>query len=70
MLIWKRFIRGKNADAASRDGVGIGLYLARAIVTAQGGRAFCRNSERGGAVFSLILPKKDVNQRKRSGSDG
>ena len=68
--IWKRFTRGKNAEAASQDGVGIGLYLARAIVTAQGGRAFCRNTTDGGAVFSLILPKKDVNQRKRSGSDG
>ena len=66
--IWKRFTRG--TEAASQDGVGIGLYLARAIVTAQGGRAFCQNSERGGAVFSLVLPKKDVNQRKRSGSDG
>ena len=68
--IWKRFTRGKNAEAASQDGVGIGLYLARAIVTAQGGRAFCRNSERGGAVFSLILPKNDADRPKRSGSDG
>ena len=68
--IWKRFTRGKNA--ASRDGVGIGLYLARAIVTAQGGRAFCDSSRNagGGAVFSLVLPKNDVNQRKRSGSNG
>ena len=54
--IWKRFTRGKNA-AKQADGVGIGLYLARAVVTAQGGRAFCRNAEGCGAVFSLILPR-------------
>ena len=67
--IWKRFTRGKDAvDAA--DGVGIGLYLTRAIVTAQGGRAFCRNADEGGAVFSLVLPKNDVNKQKKGGSNG
>lgn len=53
--IWKRFTRGKNTR--NTDGVGIGLYLARVIVTAQGGRTFCRNAETGGAVFSMMLPR-------------
>ena len=53
--IWKRFTRGKIAvDGA--DGVGIGLTLTRAIVTAQGGRAFCHNTETG-AVFSMMMPR-------------
>ncbi len=53
--IWKRCTRCKiSADTA--DGVGIGLYLTRAIVTAQGGRAFCHTTETG-AVFSMMMPR-------------
>ncbi len=53
--IWKRFYRGKSNEAAS--GVGIGLTLTRAIVTAQGGRVLCGDNPGGGAVFSVFLPK-------------
>lgn len=69
--IWKRFTRGKNT-ATAQDGVGIGLYLARAIVTAQGGRAFCKNdpNRNGGAVFSLLLPKEGLNEQTKGGSNG
>jgi signal transduction histidine kinase len=58
--IWKRFTRGKIAadKAGKADGVGIGLYLTRAVVTAQGGGTFCRNAETGGAVFSVMLPRR------------
>ncbi len=53
--IWKRFRRGTNADGL--PGVGIGLTLTRAVVTAQGGRTLCGNNPDGGAVFSVFLPK-------------
>ncbi len=53
--IWKRFHRGANAG--TQPGVGIGLTLTRAIVTAQGGRTLCGDNPGGGAVFSIFLPK-------------
>lgn len=55
--IWKRFHRGTNAGTL--PGVGIGLTLTRAIVTAQGGRTLCGDNTGpdGGAVFSVFLPK-------------
>ena len=53
--IWKRFHRGTNAGIL--PGVGIGLTLTRAIVTAQGGRTLCGDNPGGGAVFSIFLPK-------------
>jgi len=53
--IWKRFHRGENAGTL--PGVGIGLTLTRAIVTAQGGRTLCGDTPGGGAVFSIFLPK-------------
>ena len=53
--IWKRFYRGGNVGGA--PGVGIGLTLVRAIVTAQGGRVLCADNPGGGTVFSVFLPK-------------
>ena len=61
--IWKRFTRGKIA-ADGADGVGIGLYLTRAIITAQGGRAFCHTTETG-AVFSMMMPRYETVKRKQ-----
>jgi len=63
--IWKRFHRGANAGTL--PGVGIGLTLTRAIVTAQGGRTLCGDTPGGGAVFSIFLPKSaNVRELKDS----
>ena len=63
--IWKRFHRGANAGTL--PGVGIGLTLTRAIVTAQGGRTLCGDTPGGGAVFSIFLPKSaNVSKLKDS----
>ena len=51
--IFQRFYRGKNS--ADEEGVGIGLYLARKIVTLQGGYIKVKSDEKG-SVFSVFLP--------------
>jgi signal transduction histidine kinase len=38
------------------DGSGLGLYLARKLLTAHGGEIAAERSPEGGAVFSLALP--------------
>ena len=53
--IWKRFYRSQNNTQT--PGVGIGLTLTRAIVTAQGGQVLCGDNPGGGTVFSVFLPK-------------
>ena len=50
--IFKRFYRGKNAEAYS--GTGLGLYLSRLIMEKQGGYITVESKEKG-AVFSLFL---------------
>ncbi len=50
--IWQRFYRGKIA--ANSPGVGIGLYLSRAIVNSEGGRLVVSSSP-AGSVFSMFL---------------
>lgn len=53
--IFSRFYRSREVSA--EQGVGIGLYLAREIISAEGG--YIRvNSEKGkGSTFSVFLPK-------------
>jgi signal transduction histidine kinase len=53
--VWQRFMRG-SAASASAPGIGLGLSLVRAVVTAHGGQVDASNREGGGAQFSLRLP--------------
>lgn len=52
--VFSRFYRGTNA---SDDSVGIGLAMAAAIVTEQGGSIDAANHPQGGSVFTVRLPK-------------
>jgi two-component system sensor histidine kinase KdpD len=50
--IFEKFVRG----AATGGGIGLGLTICDAIVTAHGGRIWAENRAGGGAVFSFALP--------------
>lgn len=52
--IFKRFYRGKNAE--NEDGVGIGLYLSREIISKQNGFIKVKSEEYKGSSFSVMLP--------------
>ncbi len=54
--IWERFVRGSAAVRSTGPGMGLGLSLVRAVATAHGGKAGCRNRESGGAEFWIFLP--------------
>lgn len=52
--IFKRFYRGKNTE--NEEGVGIGLYLAREIVSMQNGFIKVKSEENMGSSFYVMLP--------------
>lgn len=65
--IFEKFVRGRKAGG----GVGLGLAICRAIITAHGGRIWVENRPGGGAVFRFTLssagvpplPKEDIEEK-------
>ena len=55
-MIFKRFYREEEVHDV--DGIGIGLYLAREIVTMQGGYIKVTSAPGRGSAFSVFLPRK------------
>jgi two-component system sensor histidine kinase KdpD len=46
----------RTAHEGGREGVGLGLTICRAIVSAHGGRIWALNRQGGGATFRFTLP--------------
>lgn len=53
--IFTRFYRSKNVQ--EEEGVGIGLYLAREIISSEGGYIKVSSTPAKGSTFSVFLPK-------------
>ncbi len=56
--IFARFYR--SPEVSDERGVGIGLYLAREILTKEGGYIKVSSEKGNGSVFSVFLPKKSI----------
>ena len=59
--LFKRFYRGKNADAGGNirgSGIGIGLALSKEIIEHQNGTISAKNLPNGGACFDIRLYKQ------------
>jgi PAS domain S-box-containing protein len=54
--IFDKFYRADNSDSQAAYGYGLGLYVCRLLVTAQGGQIWAENHPAGGAVVSFTLP--------------
>jgi signal transduction histidine kinase len=61
--IFELFTQAEGASARSHEGLGIGLYLARRIMTTQGGRLELREREGGGTTFALTFPGERESRR-------
>jgi signal transduction histidine kinase len=55
--VFERFYRSPGAVSAQVPGTGLGLFIARAVVEAHGGRISAARRAGGGSVFRLELPK-------------
>jgi len=58
--IFERFYRTSQAIARQTPGTGLGLYLARAIVEAHGGRIWVESAPGRGSAFSFSIPRSPI----------
>ncbi len=56
--IFERFYRVRNAASSQFSGIGLGLYVTRAIIEQHGGRIWVTNNQGIGSTFSFTLPRK------------
>lgn len=56
-MLFERFRRSERARASNVPGMGLGLYLAKHLVEANGGRIWAEAPEGGGALFAFAIPR-------------
>lgn len=58
--LFSKFYRAGNAQKARPDGTGLGLFMARKVVTAQGGTIVFKSDEGKGSTFGFTFPKQKL----------
>jgi signal transduction histidine kinase len=70
--LFNRFFRANNEANFSVGGVGLGLYISRAIIEMHDGRIWAQSKVGSGTTFSVALPlasdKRDLNGNPSTGS--
>jgi len=56
--LFTKFYRAENAKKARPDGTGLGLFMAKKVIIAQGGSIIFSTKENKGSTFGFSLPKK------------
>jgi len=62
--IFDRLYQVKTGDAATEQGVGLGLYLCRELVQLHGGRIWVKSDPGEGSTFAFVLPKSEPSGRQ------
>jgi two-component system sensor histidine kinase VicK len=63
--IFRKFYRGAGAETrAGQSGTGLGLFIARGLVTAMGGRIWVESREGEGSTFAFELPAAGITQAR------
>lgn len=62
--LFTKFFRAKNARKARPDGTGLGLFMAKKVVSAQGGHILFDSVEGKGSTFGFAFSKKQLAEPK------
>lgn len=58
--LFTKFYRADNAQAVRPDGTGLGLFMAKKVILAQGGSIIFSSREGKGSTFGFTFPKKTI----------
>ncbi len=59
--LFNKFYRARNAQKARPDGTGLGLFMAKKVVVAQGGAIIFKSAENKGSTFGFIFSKRKLH---------
>jgi signal transduction histidine kinase len=62
--LFNKFYRAKNAQKARPDGTGLGLFMAKKVVAAQGGDILFESHEGKGSTFGFSFEKAKLQPAK------
>ena len=63
--LFTKFFRAQNAKKARPDGTGLGLFMAKKVIIAQGGAVLFTSTEGKGSNFGFTIPKHKPTQQKQ-----
>ncbi len=58
--LFTKFYRANNARKARPDGTGLGLFMAKKVIVAQGGAVIFKSTEGKGSTFGFSFPRSKV----------
>ena len=65
--LFNKFYRANNAKKARPDGTGLGLFMAKKVVVAQGGAIIFNSAEGKGSTFGFTFEKKKLDPEHYKG---
>jgi signal transduction histidine kinase len=66
--LFTKFYRAGNARQARPDGTGLGLFMAKKVIVAQGGAVIFESQEDKGSTFGFIFSKNKITAAKHTGN--
>ena len=63
--LFTKFFRAQNAKKARPDGTGLGLFMAKKVIIAQGGAVLFTSAEGKGSTFGFTITKHKPTQQKQ-----
>jgi signal transduction histidine kinase len=63
--LFTKFYRAKNARKARPDGTGLGLFMAKKVISAQGGTLLFESQEGKGSTFGFAFQKSKLAKSKK-----
>ncbi len=58
--LFSKFYRAENAKKMRPDGTGLGLFMAKKVIVAQGGALIFKSTEGKGSTFGFSFPRKSM----------